>query len=509
MKNKILLFLLLPFFLGLGACDDDDKDFIRLDKDSVMINVKGGSEIINITASGHWDIMGTIPEWISLAPNWNDISSEITINVFSENTEQERRKATLIFTCGEASQALVVEQKGLMDLAPFINVEPNKLSVGTQLANHSLKITSNTSWEITNLPLWVTATPSSATGSAMIVLSFDENTSRDGRAGQIVFKGKDAIQTMNIEQIGKKDIVWSPSLPIFKFKSQQFSSNGDDYSFLASEIFVNPSIIDRTFLGNLLSENAQSNTDIPQFTGYTFNPITVSTSARVNGEIAKTYVPSSEAQKDFIAQILLQNPTNGYDLVKDNGNTEFYSYKRLHVLGLANLGVKLDELINGMPYTQYEMSKEYGLIYSFKRTRFTTDIDIPDKLIKEELKTEDKQKGVSYVSSIKYGYLGLLIVETDEKIDLLRTSIGKVLRGSTTITQGDIDLINSSKISYVYFNNNGEVQVLKGHLDAIEAYANAERGKSKNTNIYPVGFELSDFVTHTPSIISFSIKLKN
>ena len=59
------------------------------------------------------------------------------------------------------------------------------------------------------------------------------------------------------------------------------------------------------------------------------------------------------------------------------------------------------------------MTRKYGLIYSFKRTFFTLDIDIPKKLIKEELKDADKAKGASYVSSVGYGRVGLLIVESD------------------------------------------------------------------------------------------------
>lgn len=63
-------------------------------------------------------------------------------------------------------------------------------------------------------------------------------------------------------------------------------------------MFINPAIRDKIYLGNLISPNAQSNVDIPEFTGYTFNPITVSTSAIVD-EVAKTYLPSPKEQDLF------------------------------------------------------------------------------------------------------------------------------------------------------------------------------------------------------------------
>ena len=80
---------------------------------------------------------------------------------------------------------------------------------------------------------------------------------------------------------------------------------------------------------------------------------------------------------------------------------------------MVNLGVKLDEIMSDVSFKEKEMTRKYGLIYSFKRTFFTLDIDIPKKLIKEELKDADKAKGASYVSSVGYGRVGLLIVESD------------------------------------------------------------------------------------------------
>ena len=61
-------------------------------------------------------------------------------------------------------------------------------------------------------------------------------------------------------------------------------------------MFINPAIQDKIYLGNLVSHNAQSNINIPEFTGYTFNPVTVSTSAAVE-EVVKTYIPSQKEQR--------------------------------------------------------------------------------------------------------------------------------------------------------------------------------------------------------------------
>ena len=84
---------------------------------------------------------------------------------------------------------------------------------------------------------------------------------------------------MLINQFGLSDVIRLPWLPIFRFK--QMSSNQDLYSVLTNNLFINPAIRDEIYVGNLVCHTTQSNTNIPELTGYTFNPITVSTSAPV------------------------------------------------------------------------------------------------------------------------------------------------------------------------------------------------------------------------------------
>lgn len=90
------------------------------------------------------------------------------------------------------------------------------------------------------------------------------------------------------------------------------------------------------------------------------------------------------------------------------------------------------------------LARKYGLIYSFKRTFFSLDINIPEKLIQEELKEADLEKGVSYVSSITYGRVGLLIVESDTDSREVKAAVNRLIENKS-LSQEESELLSGSR----------------------------------------------------------------
>ncbi|GAB6007879.1 BACON domain-containing protein [Dysgonomonas reticulitermitis] len=502
MKNKLFLFLIS---LILISCDNDDKEkfSIELDKNSVVIDTKGGQESVKLVASGEWSITD-VPEWISVSLSSGDYDAEIMI-VVTENVELERRKATLVFACGDAVKTLEVEQLGVYDMDPFIEFSKNSLSIGIIGDEQKIKLTTNRPWTIKDVPTWLTVHPMSGDKSAEITISVAENKEPIGRGASLTFIGAAKSEILNISQFGLKDVIWTPSLPIFSLKYVSFTGALDSYDINVFNLFVNPDIKNKIYLGNLLSYNAGSVTNIPEFTGYTFNPITISTSAIASGIKSKTYVPSLNEQNAYAQEIINKKPTQNLSFISDNGTIEFYTYRRLYTLGIANMGVKLDEVVSGSSYKTEKMTKKYGLIFSFKQTCFSLDMDILSQLIKEELKEVDKNKGVAYVSSVYYGRVGLLIVESDTYFGDVKSAINKVISGQS-LSAEESRLIDTSDISYVYFNNDNQAQIKKGHMDAVNAYKDT-LAKNDFSNVYPIGFNLSSLIDHSIATISYSFKV--
>jgi len=506
MRTKFLFLLLLS--LIFFSCDNDDKErfSIELDETSVTIDVRGGEERITLAASADWSI-SDVPEWLTVEPSDRDSFYSTTIVITAkENEDLERRNASVVFTCGDASQILEVEQLGTKDLAPFIEPSKNTLPVGDNLSINTIKLTTNTPWKIGILPAWISVSPTQGEKSAELTITVKENKDPDGRMFDLRFEGEKAGGMIRVSQIGLKDYIRTPSLPIFSFKSVQFTGELDKYDIHAFNLFVNPGIKNKIYLGNLIAYDAGlPSNQIPEFTGYTFNPITISTSAYMTGIDSKTYIPSWNEQNAYAQDIIAKKPSQSLNFVADNGTTEFYDYKRLYTLGMANLGVKLDEVVSGASYTTMQMPRKYGLIFSFKQTWFSLDMDFPEKLIQEELKDADKAMGVAYVNSVYYGRVGLLIVESDTYFSDVKIAINKAISGQS-LSAAETTLVEQSDISYVYFDNNSQVQVKKGKMDAVNAYKEAAT-KTNTENTYPVGFNLSNLIDNGTATISFSFKV--
>ena len=120
MRNKFLLFSILPLFLTtlLISCSglEREKDTLELDKSSISINQEGGTDYVNLMANGPWKVQD-VPEWISLSSTSGDYSETMTVEV-KENKEPARRTASLLFIRGKASETLDIEQLGLDEMAP-------------------------------------------------------------------------------------------------------------------------------------------------------------------------------------------------------------------------------------------------------------------------------------------------------------------------------------------------------------------------------------------------------
>lgn len=367
----------------------------------------------------------------------------------------------------------------------------------------TLKLTANGAWEATGIPDWLTVTPSSGDQSSELILTAVKNKEPEGRTGSFTITAGEQTVTVEVKQFGLKDVIRGPRLPIFRFSETSFNTATEPtYSILTNSLFVNSRIKEKIYLGNLINPEGGQEVDFAEFSGYTFDPITVSTSAPV---YSKTFVPSLEEQTTYAREIIATHPQQNVAFIADNGTVEFYTYKQLHATGMANLGVKLDEIVSGSSYKTKEMEKKYGIIYSFIRKLFTMDMDLPDngKHIRDELKESDKAQDVSYVSSISYGKVGLLIVETDTYYEEVRSAINSVLSGES-LSAEESALIEASNITYIYFDNDHQIQVQQGTRNAIDAYIN---GLNDQSQIYPVEFSLADMETHAVSPLSFSFTL--
>lgn len=500
-KSALLLLSILLTTSLLMSCDDKEEKrfFIELDQTSLTIDLAGNSQIITLRASGEWQVTN-VPEWLELVPVKEGALTEVIVKA-TENTGFEKREAKLLFSCGEASDILEVEQLGIADTDAFLRLNNYSLYLSVDGQEEKVQLTTNRHWEVKDVPDWLYVSPRSGTYSAEITVRVQENREPKGRGHILLFTCEGKEVELVVTQPGLGDVVWGVILPITSFNRIRYTQGGL-HEVWTNTLFINHNSRDKVYMGNLLSHNAGSHLNIPEFTGYTFNPITISTSAPVSLQ-PKTYIPSKTEQDAYAWQVagLLPPKTNSFK--ESSGSVEFYDYRQLHTLGIMSLGMELDKVVSGAPFAEKEMQRKYGLIYSFKQTYFTLDMDVPGALIKEELSTADKAKGVSYVSSVTYGKVGVLVIESDADSRYVKPVIDKLIADESLSPQ-EVALLETVDATYVYYDNDKTVQVKKGGVDAIDVYKASQLMQATDNNMYPLEFRMSDFADHSASMIEFS-----
>lgn len=282
------------------------------------------------------------------------------------------------------------------------------------------------------------------------------------------------------------------------------------YSFSTGSLFINPDantdIKEKIFLGNLINRNLEKNTDVSVYKGYTFNPITVSTPNLSVDVESQTFIPSKSNLDAYANLILSKKPTANEFFASDGTGVIYNSHRELNLIGLGNMGIKLDEMIYKKSYREQEMMKENGLIYSFNHTLFTLVMDLEPHIVKEEIKKEDfPNKSISFISDVSYGRIGLLIIESDNDVKKIREIVNKIFQNNKNITQEDSAILEELDAYHLYFDKSQKLVIAKGKVDIIKAYQDQITGDIYN--VYPFKCEICDYFSLASSIINYTITL--
>ena len=105
----------------------------------------------------------------------------------------EKREATLIFhNSDDIKQSIKIIQLGLSDSDPFIELSEKSLDLPIDGTAKSIDLTTNVSWEITSVPIWMVISSKSGDKSTRITIGAEENDQ---------IKGREAILSLSLIHI--------------------------------------------------------------------------------------------------------------------------------------------------------------------------------------------------------------------------------------------------------------------------------------------------------------------
>ena len=206
--------LLFSTLLIYTACNEDADPTLSVNKTSLSLQANGdGDKDITVTAS-HTDWMASVTEgssWLRVNKN----GSLATVSVKVNSTTQTRIGKIKISATGDASlyYDISVNQAGTDGT---ITVSVSSVEFDPEGGSQAIQITSNSGWNVSGTPSWLTVSPSSGTAptsgseTKTVTLSVGENTTKDARSCSLVFSTLDNKASTSIT------VTQKPPIPYIK-----------------------------------------------------------------------------------------------------------------------------------------------------------------------------------------------------------------------------------------------------------------------------------------------------
>jgi hypothetical protein len=176
---------------------------ITASTETLSFNRNAAKMEIEVTAEAAWTA-SSAESWIELSPSSGEAgTSLLSVHVTANSTEQNRTGYVVLEIAGETYSLYIqipITQRGI-----YGTVAPESLSFVATGGTSTLKIESNTSWQLSSVPSWLTISQVSGSGNAELKVTAADNPSRTERSGTLLLvqEGVSKNITIPVKQSGK------------------------------------------------------------------------------------------------------------------------------------------------------------------------------------------------------------------------------------------------------------------------------------------------------------------
>jgi len=166
---------------------------------TVTAAANGGTQDVQVTASGAWTVTG--PSWVSVSPSSGTGNTSVRITS-TENTTGQTRAGQVTFTTGTKTASVDVTQPAVP--VETLSVSPASVNAAAGGDTQTVQITASGSWQITGTD-WATASPAYGTGNVKVTLIMTANTSGQPRTGNLPITSGAKTTTLTVTQPAVRD----------------------------------------------------------------------------------------------------------------------------------------------------------------------------------------------------------------------------------------------------------------------------------------------------------------
>ncbi|MCW3465276.1 thiol-activated cytolysin family protein [Chitinophaga nivalis] len=293
---------------------------------------------------------------------------------------------------------------------------------------------------------------------------------------------------------------------------------GKSLIFLADEQVAPDNQLRYIYPGSLLQADGISNLRYVPIAKYQskVKPITVSISAPGQYVSSVIAVPSLSATRNFIGNVF--GNVTGTQLSGFEFNmTQFTYYDELKLAFGANVNVG-NIFSVGASYGKEKIQSKTGLVAKFIQKNFSLDMDIPanGELLDSTVKPSDLGPySPLYVSSITYGRLGVIKVESEEEYSAVKFAFNVAFKAGIVGAGVTVDaetkrIITNSLIQVKVIGGEGDevVKTIVGY-DEFRKFIQSGGNYSAQAPGFPLYFTLSHLSDHSVYSTLFNVNISN
>ncbi len=175
---------------------------LSLDIESIDLPIESGSLIVNLVSNKIW-ASANVPSWITLSPSSGMGDAKLTLS-YLENDSDKDRVAQIAFVSDGISKFINITQASRAAAMPMLSLAYRHKELPSNEGEFLVDLSANSSWEIVDIPSWLTITPSSGVGSAQVRVAYEANTMELlARKSTVNFKSGDVIESLDLVQNAK------------------------------------------------------------------------------------------------------------------------------------------------------------------------------------------------------------------------------------------------------------------------------------------------------------------
>jgi len=179
--------------------------------DSLKLENEAASITISIESEAPWTA-STASSWMEISPSSGDAGkTELNIEI-APNTTIYTRTGYIILSIGGTERVQIpVVQKGY-----YIEVDATEFNYESGGGTYDLQITSNTEWEITEIPKWITIDKTSGKGSKTVKVTAADNPITQSRSA-VIHVGQSGLSLDNEISLFQKGKYFDIGTTVYNF----------------------------------------------------------------------------------------------------------------------------------------------------------------------------------------------------------------------------------------------------------------------------------------------------